>query len=50
MVTALISKCAKHVHHSEARALVCDESLVQLANEATKGKEPSFLRICISGS
>jgi fatty-acyl-CoA synthase len=35
--------------HSEARALVCDESLVQLASEATKGKEPSFLRTSITG-
>jgi fatty-acyl-CoA synthase len=34
--------------HSEARALVCDESLVGLANEATKGLETTLLRACIS--
>jgi acyl-CoA synthetase (AMP-forming)/AMP-acid ligase II len=34
--------------HSEARALVCDESLVGLANDATKGVEQTLLRACIS--
>jgi acyl-CoA synthetase (AMP-forming)/AMP-acid ligase II len=36
------------LEHSEARALVCDESLVDLANEATKGIEDSLLRACVS--
>ena len=34
--------------HSEARALVCDESLVDLANDATKGMEDAVLRVCVS--
>jgi len=34
--------------HSEARALVCDESLVDLANEATKGIERELVRACIA--
>jgi acyl-CoA synthetase (AMP-forming)/AMP-acid ligase II len=33
---------------SEARALVCDESLVGLANDATKGMEAALLRACVS--
>jgi acyl-CoA synthetase (AMP-forming)/AMP-acid ligase II len=33
--------------HSQARALVCDEPLVELANEATKEHE-SLVRVCIS--
>jgi len=33
--------------HSEARALVCDESLVDLANEATKGAEDTLVRLCV---
>jgi acyl-CoA synthetase (AMP-forming)/AMP-acid ligase II len=37
--------------HSEARALVCDEALLDLANEATKGVEATtLLRACVSGS
>ncbi|HET8621586.1 MAG TPA: long-chain fatty acid--CoA ligase [Acidimicrobiales bacterium] len=36
------------LEHSAARALVCDESLVALADEATKGLEPSLLRACIA--
>ena len=38
------------LEHSGARALVCDESLVELADEATKGMEASLVRISISGS
>src|SRR5918999_4248756 len=38
------------LEHSEARALVCDESLVDLANEATKGMEGSLLRACIASA
>jgi fatty-acyl-CoA synthase len=34
--------------HSEARALMCDESLVDLANDATKGIEDSLVRACVS--
>ena len=34
--------------HSEAGALVCDESLVDLANEATKGMEARLLRACVA--
>lgn len=33
--------------HSEARALVCDESLVKLAGEATQGMDRDLLRVCI---
>jgi acyl-CoA synthetase (AMP-forming)/AMP-acid ligase II len=36
------------LEHSEAAALVCYESLVDLANEATKGMEATLLRACIS--
>jgi acyl-CoA synthetase (AMP-forming)/AMP-acid ligase II len=36
------------LEHSEARALVCDESLFDLANEATKGIETALLRACVS--
>ena len=35
------------LEHSEARALVCDESLVALANDATKGIEPTLVRACV---
>src|SRR5918912_377543 len=35
------------VEHSEARAFVCDESLVELANDATKGMD-SLVRACIT--
>ena len=34
--------------HSEARALVCDDSLVELANEATQAMERDLLRVCIA--
>src|SRR5438132_14071920 len=36
------------LEHSEARALVCDESLVDLASEATKGIENRLLLACVS--
>ena len=36
------------LEHSGARALVCDEALVELANDATKGIEDSLVRACIS--
>ena len=36
------------LEHSEARALVCDESLVDLANDATKGMEGTLVRACVS--
>jgi acyl-CoA synthetase (AMP-forming)/AMP-acid ligase II len=36
------------LEHSEARALVSDESLVDLANDATKGMEATLLRACVS--
>ena len=36
------------LEHSGARALISDESLVDLANEATAGLESSLLRACIS--
>ena len=32
------------LEHSDARALVCDEALVDLANDATKGMEAALLR------
>lgn len=34
--------------HSQARALVCDESLLELANEATKDLEATLIQACIS--
>jgi fatty-acyl-CoA synthase len=37
------------LEHSEARALVCDEALVDLANDATNGLEAALLRAAISG-
>lgn len=36
------------LEHSAARAFVCDEALVQLANEATTGMEATLFRVCIS--
>jgi fatty-acyl-CoA synthase len=36
--------------HSEARALVCDEALVDLANDATKDMERGLVRVCIARS
>ncbi len=38
------------LEHSEARALVCDESLIDLANGATKGIEGSLVRASVSPS
>ncbi|MGA8724582.1 MAG: long-chain fatty acid--CoA ligase [Acidimicrobiales bacterium] len=38
------------LEHSRARALVCDGTLVEVADEATKGMEASLTRISISGS
>src|SRR4030095_14302129 len=38
------------LEHSEARALVCDESLVKVANDATKGMEANLLRACVSSN
>jgi acyl-CoA synthetase (AMP-forming)/AMP-acid ligase II len=37
------------LEHSGARALVCDESLVALAGDATKDMDAALLRVCISG-
>jgi acyl-CoA synthetase (AMP-forming)/AMP-acid ligase II len=36
------------LEHSGAIALVCDEALVDLANEATDGMEASLIRTCVS--
>jgi acyl-CoA synthetase (AMP-forming)/AMP-acid ligase II len=38
------------LEHSQARALVCDEPLVELADEACAGLESSLLRSCIAPS
>src|SRR5205823_5445239 len=38
------------LEHSGARALVCDDALVDLANDATKGMEATLLRACVSGA
>jgi acyl-CoA synthetase (AMP-forming)/AMP-acid ligase II len=35
------------LEHSQARALVCDDALVPLANDATKGMDETLLRACI---
>jgi fatty-acyl-CoA synthase len=37
------------LEHSEARGLVCDEALVDLANDATKGMEAALVRVSIAG-
>ncbi len=37
------------LEHSEARALVCDEELLELAGDATKGMEATLLRTSIAG-
>jgi fatty-acyl-CoA synthase len=37
------------LEHSGARALVCDESLLQLANEATSGLEDTLVRLSMPG-
>jgi acyl-CoA synthetase (AMP-forming)/AMP-acid ligase II len=36
------------IDHSEARALVCDDALIELANEATNQMERDLVRVCIS--
>jgi len=36
--------------HSGARALVCDEALVQLGNDATVGQEGTLTRACIAAT
>ncbi len=36
------------LEHSEARAIVCDEALMDLANEATVGMESDLVRSCIA--
>ncbi len=36
------------LEHSQARALVCDESLVGLGSEATRGMEDAPARVCVS--
>src|SRR3954464_367377 len=36
------------LEHSEAKALVCDESLLELATDATKGMEDALVRACIA--
>jgi acyl-CoA synthetase (AMP-forming)/AMP-acid ligase II len=38
------------LEHSGARALVCDGDLVALADEATKGREATLVRACVSGA
>jgi fatty-acyl-CoA synthase len=35
------------LEHSQARALVCDEALIELGNDATRGMEDALARICI---
>jgi fatty-acyl-CoA synthase len=36
------------LEHSEARALVCDDALVGLADAATRGLGPALLRACVA--
>jgi fatty-acyl-CoA synthase len=36
------------LEHSEARALICDEALLALADEATEGMEDALVRGCIA--
>src|SRR5271165_1740251 len=38
------------IEHSGARALACDESLVELAAEATKGLEATLMRAVVSSA
>jgi acyl-CoA synthetase (AMP-forming)/AMP-acid ligase II len=38
------------LEHSRARALVCDEALLDVANDATKGIELTLTRVCIAAS
>ncbi len=37
------------LEHSAARALVCDEALLELSNQATAGAEDAIVRSCIAG-
>ena len=36
------------LEHSEARALVCDDALIDLANEATNELDGDLVRVCIA--
>ena len=36
------------LEHAQAKALVCDEALVGVANDATKGLEEQLTRVCVS--
>ena len=36
------------LEHSEARALVCDDALLELANEATSDLDGDLVRVCTS--
>jgi acyl-CoA synthetase (AMP-forming)/AMP-acid ligase II len=36
------------LEHSEARALVCDEALISLADKATEGLAGALVRVCVS--
>jgi acyl-CoA synthetase (AMP-forming)/AMP-acid ligase II len=36
------------LEHSEARALVCDDALIDLANEATEETQGSLVRVCVA--
>ncbi len=36
------------LEHSQARVLLCDEALIGLGTEATKGREASLVRVCVS--
>lgn len=36
------------LEHSEAKAVVCDEALVELADDATKDLESKLLKVCIA--
>jgi acyl-CoA synthetase (AMP-forming)/AMP-acid ligase II len=38
------------LEHSQARALVCDEALIALADDATDGMEDTLLRACVTAS
>jgi fatty-acyl-CoA synthase len=38
------------LEHSEARALVCDESLVALGSDATKDMQAALMRVCMSAA
>jgi acyl-CoA synthetase (AMP-forming)/AMP-acid ligase II len=38
------------LEHSQARAFVCDEALIDCADDATKGMEDSLVRVCVSSA